>query len=84
MDQYLGVYAHRFLGKMSIKKDAEGYFLENGVGIFRLYAKDESSFYTEDIESLLVMEKALAEKKAFTIEPQFGEDRSIEAVVFYY
>ena len=84
MDQYLGTYTHRFLGEMSIKKDSEGYFLQNGVGMFRLYARDHSRFYTEDIETVAVMKRAEEDSKRFMIEPQFGADGDIREIVFYY
>ncbi len=83
MDRYLGTYKHKFLGKMTIRKQPAGYVLESGVGIFKLYPASDNTFISEDIESLIVMEKASEATKRYTIEPKFEAGKSM-AIVFYY
>ena len=84
MDEYLGTFKHRFLGKMTIKKDSEGYVLQNGIGLFKLYPTSQNSFFVEDLETPIIMKQAKEKSKEFTIEPQFDEDKSMVEVIFYY
>ena len=84
MDEFLGTFKHRFLGKMTIKMDPVGYVLQNGVGVFRLYPTSQNSFFSEDLETPIVMKKATDENQRFTIEPQFDSSKSMTEVVFYY
>ncbi|MDN5212946.1 serine hydrolase [Fulvivirgaceae bacterium BMA12] len=84
MDRYLGTYKHKFLGKMTIKKEPAGYVLENGVGIFKLYPASDSTFIPGDIENLIVMEKALETTKRYTIEAKFGSGNPMSRIIFYY
>ncbi|MEM7087179.1 MAG: serine hydrolase [Bacteroidota bacterium] len=84
MDQYLGTYRHRYLGEMTIKKENNGYILQNAIGIFTLHPISENSFYPEDLQSRLIMKKASEGHLKFTIEPQMDENKSLTAVIFYY
>lgn len=84
MDKFLGDYKHRFLGEMKIEKESDTYFLEAGIGKFRLHATAENQFTPEDLETPIIMERARDTAKRNTVATRFGADKSIVAVVFYY
>lgn len=84
MDQFLGTYKHRLFGNMAIKKQGSSYLLQNGIGIFNLFITSKNTFYIEDMQAPIRMEKLEDPNQEFTIKPIMSKERKLQEVVFYY
>jgi CubicO group peptidase (beta-lactamase class C family) len=84
MDQFLGTYKHRLFGDMTIQKSGDSYQLLNGIGIFNLFTTSHNTFYIEDMNTPIRMEKLVDPEQKITIKPVMSNDRKLQEVVFYY
>ena len=85
MDQFLGTYAHRFLGKMTIKKIEEKYILQTGIGLFNLFKTSDNTFYAEDLDGPIIMKKTTDPNEKQTIVSVMSKEKNrLEKVIFYY
>jgi len=84
MEKYVGSYNHRFLGEMTISRMEGQFFLETGIGRFRIHPLSDFVFYPEDIRYPLEFAPAGEESQKGLIKSVYNENRKIDKIVFYY
>ncbi len=84
LDQYVGSYRHRFLGKLEIERSKKRLILQTGIGNFKLFPLSENQFFPEDIETPAYFQRAAEESQRNTAVSVLKENRKVEKVVFYY